>query len=157
MLELYRVPKPDENTDEITLAHWYAGEGASFKKDDPICQMIAQKGDFDYLALHDAVLLKQLVSPGSVVPIDYIFAIVGDAGAELPDVSAENRRILDAHGRNLKGASDDASIRATPAARRLAREKGVKLSDVSSALNLEGPVRPGDVETYIRMKNGGKS
>ena len=154
----YAVPKPDENTTEITMGDWRVADGASVRSGDVLCEMIAGKGAFDYLALHDGILGKRLLAPGSVVPVGYVFALIETDGSDgsqtfneiLDNIERKNRTLLESLASALSaGASQPEPIRATPAARRLAKEKGVDLSAVKAALGIAGAIKPDDITEFL--------
>ncbi|MFH1377258.1 MAG: E3 binding domain-containing protein [Planctomycetota bacterium] len=155
----YAVPKPDENTTEITMGDWRVAEGESVRGGDVLCEMVAGKGAFDFIALDDGVLVKRLLAPGSVVPVGYGFALIktdSESGAQqsineiLDNIERKNRTLLESMASALTaGSSQPEQIRATPAARRLAKEKGVDLSAVKAALGVTGAIKPDDITDYL--------
>jgi pyruvate dehydrogenase E2 component (dihydrolipoamide acetyltransferase) len=120
------------------------------------------------------VLLRRIVAAEkSIVPVGYCIALLGEANDELPDVESENAAVVAnrqsasaAVGKSTpglqvpslqvpsvqtaEGASTPAPagsrIRATPAARRAARERGVAIEDVAAAF-------PGKVLTEDDVAN----
>ncbi|MBI2301184.1 MAG: E3 binding domain-containing protein, partial [Armatimonadetes bacterium] len=80
---------------------------------------------------------------------------------ELPEIDTENRRLLDEHKRRQAveietgGAAERRTVeapasrvRATPAARRLAKQHGIDLADVPPA-EAGGIVGEADVQAYL--------
>ncbi|MBU0607170.1 MAG: E3 binding domain-containing protein, partial [Armatimonadetes bacterium] len=91
-------------------------------------------------------------------------AFVGEAGEALPEgVEAENARLLADHQAaartdealkaKLAQALQGRRVRATPAARRVAREGGVALEDVAAALGEDRPVEESDVRRYLQERS----
>jgi pyruvate dehydrogenase E2 component (dihydrolipoamide acetyltransferase) len=94
------------------------------------------------------VVLRILAAVKSVLPTGYVVAIIGQAGEAVPDVAAANARLLEGRTGKKKAAvpaapavapvapaapaADPGLLRATPAARRLAREKGIDLARVKA-------------------------
>ena len=150
------APKPDENTTEITMGDWRVSDGDAVRVGDPLCEMIAGKGAFEYLALDDGTLTRQLLTPGSVVPVGYVFALmetsatpsVGCLDEIIENIERKNRSLIESLQSALTGAPS-APVRATPAARRLAKEKGIDLSVVKAALGIDGAVTPDDITDYL--------
>ena len=120
------------------------------------------------------VLLRRIVAPEkSIVPVGYCIALLGGASDELPEVESENAAVV-ANRQSSSAAPSESTpslqvpslqvpslqvpaaggstpvaasrIRATPAARRAARERGVAIEDVASAF-------PGKVLTEDDVAN----
>ncbi len=140
-----KVPKLTENTDEVTITGWIRKEGDTIGKGDPLVEMTTDKAVFEVESPSAGMVRKILAREKSVVPTGYVVALVGTASEPLPDVTAANARLLEKRGVekavNPKKAvpaeaaapetvAPGAPVRATPAARRLAREKGVDLAAV---------------------------
>jgi pyruvate dehydrogenase E2 component (dihydrolipoamide acetyltransferase) len=150
MASKVKVPKLTENADEVTLTSWLKREGESVAKGEPLVEMTTDKAAFEFESPVAGLLLKIISPEKSVLPTGYVVAIIGAAGEALPDVSASNARLLE--GRKVKIKPNPASpppvvssvpsvsalptdpglVRATPAARRLAREKGIDLARVKA-------------------------
>lgn len=166
MGRVLRLEKWAENLDEITLSRWLREEGDELEEGDPLCELISEKATFDYEMEFATTLLKQLAAEHSVLPIGYAIAFVGEPGEALPEgLEAENLRLLEAHQAAVaaeldldfelptaRPAAPAGMVRATPAARRVAREAGVKLEDVAVWLGSDKTVEEGDVKGYL---NGG--
>ncbi|MBV9865267.1 MAG: lipoyl domain-containing protein [Abitibacteriaceae bacterium] len=156
------IPQAFENMEEATIGTWLKSEGDTVQKDDPLCELITEKTTFD-LPAEGAGILRRIVSPEkSIVPVGFVIGIIGDPEEELPDVDTENAAVSqnkkqapDAGTETLSvpsvavpasttaasappaatsGASGAGSrVRATPAARRAAREREVAIEDVAAA------------------------
>ena len=153
---LLRMPKADENMGEGTVARWLVREGDDVARRQDCCECVADKGEFFVWAEEPGVVRKIYAPEQSVVPVGYVLAAIGAAGEAdetekaLLDVEAENERLI-ARSREELTARDGlavergARVRATPAARRLAKELGVDLAAVaasaSGALVKEDDVR----------------
>ena len=142
-----KVPKLTENTDEVTITGWFRKEGEAVGKGDPLVEMTTDKAVFEVESPCAGVVRKILARVKSVVPTGYVVALVGSASEPLPEVSAANARLLEKRGGGSPGKMETAlpvvtpaaagdpppagaPVRATPAARRLAREKGIDLAAV---------------------------
>ena len=143
-----RFPKFDANVLEGQVGVWLKSEGEVVEKDEPLVELITDKATFELPSDGAGVLRKVIAAEKSVIPVNYVIALVGDADDALPDVTEENRRIVEKHREEMaaldavkaagKGTPDSArkarkKVRATPAARRVAREAGIDLVDVAVA------------------------
>lgn len=140
MTKLVTFPKIGANVVEGTVGVWRRREGESVRAGDPLVEIITSKATFEIESPAHGVLRKVFAPEKSNVPIGYILGVVGGADDEIPDVCAKNERLL-ADFRAQAGQAGDggskeqhARIRATPGARRLARELGIELTDISPPL-----------------------
>ena len=150
---LLRMPKADENMAEGTVARWLFEEGAEVAKDQDVVECVADKGEFMVYSEEPGTLLRIYAPEQSVVPVGYVLAAIGGADEALPGVESENAALV-ARSREKLTATGDLTVkrgervRATPAARRLAKELGVSLADVASGLGGK-LVREGDVRAFV--------
>jgi pyruvate/2-oxoglutarate dehydrogenase complex dihydrolipoamide acyltransferase (E2) component len=169
MGHVLRIEKWAENLDEITLSRWLREPGDTLEEGDPLCELISEKATFDYEMEFPATLLRQYAAEHSVLPIGYALAFVGNPGEEPPaGIEAENERLLAAHQAALaedldldldlpvaRPAAPTGTVRATPAARRVAREAAVKLEDVAAWLGQDKTIEEGDVKGYLEARPNG--
>jgi pyruvate dehydrogenase E2 component (dihydrolipoamide acetyltransferase) len=149
--------------EEATVGRWLKNEGDAVHDGDALCELITEKTTFDLPAEEipeGGVLLRSIVAPEkSIVPVGTCIALLGTRDDELPDVAQENAEIAARRqsaasrgaeestptlrvpslqsapaGATSTAATSGASrIRATPAARRAARERGVTIEEVAAA------------------------
>ena len=161
MISRILIPQAFENMEEATLGRWLKSEGDSIAIGDGLCELITEKTTFD-LPAEAAGVLRRITAPEkSIVPVGYIIGLIGEIEDELPDVAAANTAMLErpktgegdapsamptlsvpalsvrlvaAPTQSTLGAPGAGSrVRATPAARRAAREKGIDLEKVAAA------------------------
>jgi pyruvate dehydrogenase E2 component (dihydrolipoamide acetyltransferase) len=164
------MPKANENLVEATLDHWLVKEGDTVAKDQGLCVVITDKATFEMPAPVAGAVLK-ILSPGRVVlPVGYAMCVLGAPGELVPpDTAAKNDALVATHrsaavaldagaGAPSAGITATAAIvsgsgiRATPAARRLAKEAGLDLAVIAAALRVNGPVTEKDVKSYLEKK-----
>lgn len=157
MVSKVKSPKISANVEEQTITNWFKAEGETVKKGEPLVEITTDKAAVEVPAPRGGVLRKVFAKRKSTVPVGYIIALIGAKNDELPDVTAENKKILSAHkqsegsGRKSKASPARQArrrVRATPAARRLAREHSVDLGDVAAAAEAE-VVDEGMVRAYV--------
>jgi pyruvate/2-oxoglutarate dehydrogenase complex dihydrolipoamide acyltransferase (E2) component len=169
----YRIvmPKIDANIEEGTVGPWRLAPGERFEKGDALVEIITDKATFELEAEQPGLLRRIVAEEKSTVPVGYVLALATAGPDEpVPEVEEENRRILEAFHEKA-GLADAAPspapaapkreqpaapaprVRATPAARRLARKSGLDLAEVP---NPEGKViGEKDVEDYLAGRSGG--
>ena len=150
------VPQVGEAIAEARLIEWQVEEGDSVSKGDVLFVVDTEKAEVDVEAFVNGVVEKILVGANSpVMP-----------GQRVGDMLVERSKVpLDAQttGNGKPSSSNDGptsslpheSIRsgvqvkgASPLARRRARELGVDIAEVMSAV--DGKVSAGDVEAFVR-------
>jgi 2-oxoglutarate dehydrogenase E2 component (dihydrolipoamide succinyltransferase) len=170
-----KVPELAESISEGTIAQWLKKKGDQVQKGEYVVELETDKVNVEIISDYDGVLTELLAEEGDTVKVGETIAVVSEAGsmvseqklndgekaetgkqAESPDESAvrnegisqgaQIEKAADSHDRE---ASDGVSERiiASPAARKLAREKGIDLSQVHSKDPL-GRVRKQDVDSY---------
>lgn len=162
-----QIEKWDANLEEVTVGRWLKEEGERVEKGEPLVEIITDKVTFEMEAPEGGVLRRILAPENSVVPVGYVIGLLGEPGEALPDVEAENRQLLEqraAEWEALARAAQEAPpaleraevsrgaerVRATPAARRLARQWGIDLAQVPPADGVR--VTEEDVRAFLRRK-----
>lgn len=135
--------------EEATIGRWMAAPGEAVAADQPIAELITDKVAYEYQSPAAGTILAILPAEKSVVPIGTILAVIGDPGEAVEELEAlldENRRLAAAREASLTAVLEatatqsaapavkpGGAVRATPAARRLARERGVELSTLTGS------------------------
>ncbi len=169
-MELIRVPKVAEAVTEGTVSLWHVAVGDRVEADRPLVEMITEKAEDDVRSPADGRVAAIHASERSTVPVGYVLCVLAEEGEELPDVKAINAEVLRRHRAALLGelpaeqvgssvatpdetlpesGSEARRIPASPAARRLAREKGLELSDIAAGLGIDGQLSEGDVRRFL--------
>lgn len=162
------MPKANENLTEATLDRWLVKEGDNVAKDQSLCDIITDKAKFEMPSPAAGKILKILGPERAMLPVGFVMCVIGEAGETVSaEFYARNEALLAAH-RNAAtsiGAppsvaqpsassplSSGTGVRATPAARRVAKEAGVDLADVARVLNLSAPITEKDIKTFLDRK-----
>ncbi|MCC7492694.1 MAG: E3 binding domain-containing protein [Fimbriimonadaceae bacterium] len=146
MIHQVVLEKLDANMEQATVGAWRVAEGAAIAVGEPLVELITDKITFDYECPVAGTVRRLAAAAGSVVPVGYCLALVGDATTALPDIDPTNRRLVEEHKRRqevaisvgdappaARPAVSSERVRATPAARRLAKQHGLDLASVSPA------------------------
>lgn len=141
MVVKFRFPKPSANVENATLTAWLKSEGDQVAEGEVVAEITTDKGVIEVEAPASGIIRQIVAEEGSMLPVGYVMGLIGDADCVLPDVTEENESILAAAAAAAR--SDDTTrsgrsagrgrrvrVRATPAARRLAREHGLDLREV---------------------------
>lgn len=165
MITKIRIEKLDANMEEVTIGEWLKAEGDRIEEGEPLVEIITDKVTFELESACSGILRQIVAARNSTVPVGYIIALIGDEADELPDAAAENRTLLEklsaaqaaespaAVSRRPLGPlklERSARVRATPAARRLAKEHGLDLADITPS---DGKaVTEQDVAAYLERQ-----
>src|SRR5262249_54604410 len=113
------MPRLSDSMEEGTIVEWLKVPGEAVAKGDPLVEVETDQATIVDEAEHDGVLSELVVAAGGSAPLGAVIAriAVGAAADDLPEHRAPPVHAVRA--------------RATPVARRLARELGVALDGVS--------------------------
>ncbi|MEN0000742.1 MAG: acetoin dehydrogenase dihydrolipoyllysine-residue acetyltransferase subunit [Pseudomonadota bacterium] len=155
------MPRLGETMDEGTIANWIVQPGDSFARGDALLELETDKTLVEYPALGSGKMLKTLVGPGDIVTVGAPIAVIetddvwdgiGDNSeaepAEEPEATAPPSPTI---GKPASAAekSQSGKVRATPLARRLARQNGIALATISGT-GRRNRIEARDVEAAFR-------
>ncbi len=135
------LPKIEPNMEEASIAAWLKNEGDSVKAGEPLFQIETAKALIEVESEFSGVLRKILVPPGKTVSILTTLAYIGDVDEPLPEITGLSSIHLTPPSHPLSpGQPSTATIpedgtrtKASPAARRVARELGIDLTLISGS------------------------
>ena len=175
MVTKVRMPKVDANVEEAAIGRWLRQVGERIEVGQPLAELVTDKASFELESEHAGFLRRQVATEKSVLPVGYIIALVSDCDDEpLPDMDEENEHVMRRHlDSMLTGSAEPESgpeeaaqriespdragasiarVKATPTARRRARQEGVRLEDVRPGPG--GVIQESDVLDYVRRQAG---
>ncbi len=137
------VPKVSANVDDVTVTKWLIPVGGKIEIDDPVVEVTTDKAAFEIESPVSGLLISVLAPARAVVPIGYILGVIGDNGETDDETVLLNKKLMDEYRSKAAGpdiplperrirSHRSRRIRATPRARRLAKEYGIDLEKVSS-------------------------
>ena len=143
------VPRLGETMEEGALVEWLVAVGDAFERGAPVLEIETDKTVAEVPALVAGRLVERLAEVGETVAVGSAVGRIEVAAADAP---AEDDPTSDGDGDGdaAEGALthppiDGAPVRATPAARRLARRRGIDVRGVPGTGRL-GRVETADVE-----------
>jgi len=158
-----KVPEIAESITEGTIYQWLKKAGDLINKGEPIAELETDKVNVEIMSEESGVITQLLFSEGDTVRVGDTIAIVSsDVGAGVTETAdkADEQPTQTEQGDSAtptdKQVQDVASTTqgqrpiASPAARKLAREKGIDLASVTTVDPL-GRVRKHDVESYAHQ------
>lgn len=178
-----KVPELAESITEGTIAQWLKKKGDQVQKGEYVVELETDKVNVEIISDFDGILTDLLAEEGDTVKVGETIAVVGEQGrvereapaaeanpaetgreAESPDETTNKEPGAPAEQNDkITGTKDKQSVEegneriiASPAARKLAREKGIALNQVSSSDPL-GRVRKQDVASHTTGQNQKKA
>jgi pyruvate dehydrogenase E2 component (dihydrolipoamide acetyltransferase) len=160
MITHVEIPKLTLTMDSATLVKWLKQEGEPVEKDESLFELETDKTVVDVPSPSRGLLKKILVREGTVA-VGKTVAFIGDAVDQLPDIAEEKGSkspgVPISTRTTLPRQSEEVgSVRATPAARRRARELGRSLDNLVGT-GPEGRITQEDVERLASFSAGRSS
>jgi len=148
-----KLPLLGDVMTEGTLAAWLCDDGAQVQSGQPLYRLETDKVTMDIEA-PAAGTLRQLVAAGTDVPVGGLIGRLLAPGEEMaaPEAALSAPAAVVGSTQNSVLSTQPAAgdeIRATPAARRLARELGIDLTAIVQAAG--GTIREEDVQSYAEQ------
>jgi len=152
----FRMPSLGADMDAGTLVEWLKRPGDRVKRGDVVAVVETQTGAIEVDIFEDGVIERWLVEPGTTVPVGTPLALIGDgrvvgrtpeiaAAATVPAPAAPRPVQQPAVALPFEPESRARHPHASPAARRLAAERGIAL-DTLTGSGPEGAILRSDVE-----------
>ncbi|WJQ13087.1 2-oxoglutarate dehydrogenase complex dihydrolipoyllysine-residue succinyltransferase [Geobacillus stearothermophilus] len=156
-----KVPELAESITEGTIAQWLKKPGDYVEKGESICELETDKVNVEIMAEESGVLQQLLANEGDTVAVGQAIAIIGEGAASAPPAPekapqlAEEPKPAVPVDRAEQPAPQPVAVAqapgqrpiASPAARKMAREKGIDLTQVPTVDPL-GRVRKQDVASF---------
>jgi 2-oxoglutarate dehydrogenase E2 component (dihydrolipoamide succinyltransferase) len=170
-----KVPELGESITEGTISNWVIKEGDSVGEGDIILEIETDKVNLEVNAEHNGTITEIKKQSGETVEVGEVIALLNEGAHEIADADHEKQQDTDnekqqdttekeeaGDGSAEESKQNDSAI-ATPAARRMARERGVDVNQVkgrdpmgrinkedinNSEKEISPPTRPAKNETH---------
>ncbi len=177
MITEITMPSMGADMTEGTVVKWLKSEGDSIQRGDKIAEIETDKTVVEMEVYTSGTLKKIIVEAGTKVSVGKLIAYIGDAEDELPntDDSDNSKKVsstkeeINEHPETLKESdqiqelqtsivsdisetSNDSRIKASPMAKRLAKEKGIDISLINGS-GPGGRITKDDVISYSPSKS----
>ena len=143
------MPKMSYDMQQGTVVRWLKNEGDDIVSGEVIAEIETDKATVEMPAYVNGVMGRIVVETGRSVPVGELIAIITAQGEELPPVSSLNAsesassvtpaQVLPSSdaaplaGSPAPNSNPVGEVRASPIARRLARERGLDLTQVAGS------------------------
>lgn len=144
------IPRLSANIDEVTVTRWFKNVGDPVRRGEAVLEVTTDKAAFEIESPCDGELLATYAPEKSILPVGFTAALAGAPGEKDPEVETDNRRRIAAAAEGREASPEPGALaavstpprkrpggpagrtRATPKARRLAREWNIDLAEVAS-------------------------
>lgn len=159
MIKEVLMPKLSSTMTHGHVTQWFKSEGDSVKVGEPVFEVMTDKIAIEVESYDDGTLLKTYVEVGEVVPVNTIIAYIGDKGDEVPDSvnkgeqnseeTVEEKTQVEIKQESTFESNNSGKVRATPAARKLANEKGLDIQQLYQEIQPKKRLHKKDIDNYI--------
>ena len=137
MTDVYRMPSLGSDMEAGILIEWAKQPGDRLHKGDTIAVVETQKGAIEVEVFHDAVMGRPLIAVGDKVPVGTSMAELESAGERRTECRSAGRA-AGVHAEQPKAPRSTPEpipnrLRISPAARRLAEERGINLAEMTGS------------------------
>ncbi len=152
------MPQAGQSMEEGTIVRWLKNEGDKVQAKDILLEVETDKAVVEVEAGHDGTLRKIIVPVGVTVPVRTRIALIGDANAAIPaDVAAMPSKPAPAAASpkvatpvpnttsSVPLAVASGALKASPAARKIAGERGINLASVGVGTGPNGRITSRDL------------
>jgi pyruvate dehydrogenase E2 component (dihydrolipoamide acetyltransferase) len=163
--EVIRMPKMSDTMTEGTIVAWHKKVGDAVKSGELLAEVATDKATMELESYETGTLLYVGVKEGEAVVVDGILAIIGEKGTDFKPllsqsgpaasqaaekksepVKTEEAKKAEASS-SLSHSSSDSRLKASPLAKKLAKEKGVDIRQVHGS-GEHGRIVKKDIESF---------
>jgi pyruvate dehydrogenase E2 component (dihydrolipoamide acetyltransferase) len=162
------MPKLSDTMEEGTILKWLRKEGENVKQGETIVEIASDKADMELEAYDSGVLRKIVVPEGGKAPIGAVIAVVGEQNEDiqqlLAEISAVSKSPASPPMKKEAGTGpvaaapsppvstpSDGRTKASPLAKRLAKEHSINIATVAGS-GPQGRIVKRDIEGALSGK-----
>ena len=159
-----KVPSPGESITQVQLAKWLVADGEQVEKDQEVVEIDSDKASFPVAAPEDGIISLK-AAEGDTIAVGAVIAVIEPSSGSVANarkpvsatqvadpgktVKAEASSNIQKAPEIASGKEDKANLHASPLARKIIEDKGVKAVEISKAFPGKKITR-NDVEDFIR-------
>ena len=149
------LPKSGFSSEASTVIGWSVAEGDHVEEGQLLCEVETEKTTIEITAPASGLLRKILIHEGEKRPVGVTMGFIGEADEPIPEVedtppptpeATQPSAAPSPSTRPRRAATG--RVRASPAARKLAAERGIDLTELSGS-GPGGAITTGDVERAV--------
>ena len=165
------MPRLSDTMTDGTVASWLKNVGDKVEEGDILAEIETDKATMEFESFNEGTLLYIGIQEGESAPVDSLLAIIGNAGTDVTElVAAQKAGMLSATSdekietpkeeaktvevtpqkateTKTVTTSNNGRILASPLAKKIANDKGIKLTDIKGS-GENGRIIKKDVENY---------
>ncbi|MBU8640521.1 dihydrolipoamide acetyltransferase family protein [Bacillus pumilus] len=154
------MPKLSSTMEIGTLLQWFKEEGDSVEIGEPLFEIMTDKINIEVEAYDDGIFLKKYYEADDQIPVNAVIGYIGEANEQVPseppaqadEDSSESGEssspdTVSSSSTEVPKTSNE-KVRATPAARKTAKDHHVEIQEVSGT-GPKGRVQKRDVEAVV--------
>lgn len=166
--EIINMPHMSDTMSEGTIASWLVKVGDQVQSGDILAEVETDKATMELENYVDGIVLYLAVEAGDSVPVDQTIAIIGEENtdyqallaaqkvadapstASTPEpmpITPASTGIASRSSSTMSSQSDDGRIKASPLAKKIAKDKGYNISDIQGT-GEDGRIVKRDVENF---------
>jgi len=163
MANIVTMPKLGMTMTSGKITKWLKKEGDKVEQGEPLLEIETDKVTMEEEATYSGVLLKILAKEGETVPVNQPIAIIGQQGENVEDLLKQSNIIEEQkepqqnepieETKKPISQGEQTSIptkpRATPVARKIAKEHDIDLTQIKGS-GPSGRIQRKDVEEYLK-------
>lgn len=157
-----RMPLLSDTMTEGVINKWNFKVGDKVKADDSLADVDTDKATMEVVGYEEGTLLYIGVEEGQAAKVNDIIAIVGKEGtdvtpllkggsgapaAKTEEKPAEETKATEENASDSSSSDDDSRVKASPLARKIAKDKGINLNEVKGSAE-GGRIVKKDVESF---------
>src|ERR1700749_3105376 len=156
-----RMPALSDTMKEGVINKWNFKVGDKVKSDDSLADVETDKATMEVVGYEEGTLLYIGPKEGEAAPVHGIIAIIGKEGTDITPLldddapaaaktaaPAAEAAAAETVSDTATSSEDDSRVKASPLARKIAKEKGINLNDVKGSAE-GGRIIKKDVEEYV--------
>ena len=167
------MPRLSDTMEEGTVAAWLKKVGDKVEEGDILAEIETDKATMEFESFYSGTLLYIGVQEGESAPVDEVLAVIGPDGTNVDAVlkagqsskqesaspsdekpTEKNQTPTAAANNETPTVKDGQRIFASPLAKKIAKDKGISLAEVSGSGD-HGRIIKKDIENYQPAKQSG--
>jgi len=168
MAELIRLPKMSDTMEEGVIVKWNVKVGDTLKSGAILADVETDKATMELENFVKGTILQLIAKEGEAVPVDSVIAVIGQPGEDFSALLNSSTKATSNDAKPVESAkqdatpvaskavetvepvvskSDDERVKASPLAKKLAKDKGVNINDISGSGEF-GRIVKRDIENF---------
>ncbi len=171
-IQVITMPRLSDTMTEGTVSTWLKKVGDKVEEGDILAEIETDKATMEFESFHEGTLLYIGIEKGGSAPVDSLLAVIGNEGTDVSDFVAsykggnvpsqsevtENKQSADDSSQVANDNQQKSTIKntgrifASPLAKKIAKDKGINLSEVKGSGN-NGRIIKKDIENFTPSTN----